>query len=80
MLTFTGAAETAWTAEAEATFRKAISLRPQYWDGYTWLGFFYWQQGRYEDAAKAFQEVINLAPDNFRGYSNLGGIYVLQAR
>ena len=66
--------------EAEATFRKAISLRPQYWAGYSWLGFFYYQQGRYEDAAKQYQEVTTLAPDNFRGYSNLGAMYVLMGR
>jgi tetratricopeptide (TPR) repeat protein len=66
------------TGDAEATFRKAISLRPQYWDGYDWLGVFYWEQGRYDDAAKMFKEVISLTPDNFRGYSNLGGIYLLQ--
>jgi Flp pilus assembly protein TadD len=44
------------------------------------LGYFYWQQGRYDDAAKEFQEVITLAPDNFRGYSDLGAMYVLLGR
>ena len=67
-------------ADAEATYRRAISLRPQYWAGYSWLGFFYFHQGRYDDAAKAFQQVINLAPDNYRGYSNLGAMYSAQGR
>ena len=67
-------------AEAEATYRKAISLRPQYWAGYSWLGAFYREQGRYDDAAKMFQEVITLAPDNFRGYSNLGAMYVVHGK
>ncbi|MGH9536987.1 MAG: tetratricopeptide repeat protein, partial [Terriglobales bacterium] len=66
--------------EAEATYRKAISLRPQYWAGYSWLGVFYWQQGRYDDAAKAFQEVVSLAPDNYRGYSDLGAMDVMKGR
>ena len=67
-------------AEAEATYRKAISLRPQYWAGYSWLGLFYWQQGRYDDAAKMFREVVALAPDNFRGYSDLGAMHILEGR
>jgi tetratricopeptide (TPR) repeat protein len=67
-------------AEAEATYKRAISLRPQYWAVHNSLGFFYFNQGRYEDAAKMFRAVINLSPDNFRGYSNLGAMYVLQGR
>ena len=59
---------------------KPSSLRPQYWAGYSWLGAFYREEGRYDDAARMFQEVVTLAPDNFRGYSNLGAMYVVQGK
>ena len=65
---------------AEAAYRKAISLRPNYWGTYSALGAFYYSQARYQDAAEMFRKVTNLAPDNYRGYSNLGGIYLLQGR
>jgi serine/threonine-protein kinase len=66
------------TREAEATFRHAIELRPQYWAGYDWLGNFYFNQGRYPDAVKAFGQAVALVPDNFMSTSNLGGAYLLE--
>jgi serine/threonine-protein kinase len=65
---------------AEAAYRQAISLRPQYWAGYNWLGAFYFRQARYEDAVHMFQRVVALAPENFQGYSNLGALLVLQGK
>ena len=65
-------------ASAEAAFRKAISLRPNYWGVYSWLGVFYYTQARYEDAITEFRKVTELAPLNYRGYSNLGAMYVAQ--
>ena len=65
-------------AEAEATFRKAISLRPQYWAGYSWLGAFFYdrrtlcrcrehvQRSHYADAGQLsglFQPGRNLCCD-----------------
>ena len=44
-------------ASAEATYKKAVALRPEYWGVYTWLGTFYFGQNRYEDAAAAFLKV-----------------------
>lgn len=67
-------------AEAEAAYRKAIALRPNYWGVYSWLGTFYYDQARYEDAISQFQEVVKLAPNNYRGYSNLGGLLVAVGR
>ena len=64
------------TAAAEATFRKAVSLRPNYWGVYSAFGTFYFGQGRYSEAAEMFQKVTRLAPLNYRGYSNLGGTYI----
>src|SRR5205823_11996665 len=50
-------------------FQKAIQLRPQYWGGYNWLGSFYYNAARYDDAARMFTQMIALAPDSYRGYS-----------
>lgn len=65
---------------AEAAYQKAVTLRPNYWAVYSWLGVFYYNQSRYEDAMKQFQKVIELAPANYRGYSNLGAQYVALGR
>jgi serine/threonine protein kinase/tetratricopeptide (TPR) repeat protein len=65
-------------AEAEAAYQKAISLRPNYWGVYSWLGKFYYEQARYPEAIIQYKKVIELAPSNYRGYSNLGGMYVAQ--
>lgn len=65
---------------AEAAYHQAISLRPQYWAGYDWLGAFYFRQARYADAVQMFQRVVALAPLNFQGYYNLGGVLGVQGK
>ncbi len=65
---------------AEEAYRKAVSLRPNYWGVYNAFGTFYYNQTRYAEAEAMFQKAIELAPLNFRGYSNLGGIYLLLGR
>lgn len=67
-------------ALAEATYKRAIKLRPHYWAGYNWLGAFYYQRAKYQDAARMFEQVTLLAPDNVRGLFNLGTTYVSQGR
>jgi serine/threonine-protein kinase len=67
-------------AAAEEAFRKAVSLRPNYWGVYSAFGSFYYDQARYGDAAEEFRKAIQLAPLNYRGYSNLGGTYLLLGR
>ena len=64
-------------AAAEEAFRKAVSLRPNYWGVYSAFGNFYYSQARYADAAEEFRKAIQLAPLNYRGYSNLGAMYQL---
>ena len=65
---------------AETAYEKAVSLRPNYWGVYSWLGAFYYSQARYDDAVTQFKKVIELAPVNYRGYSNLGAMYVAQGK
>ena len=60
---------------AESAYRKAVSLRPNYWGVYSAFGAFYFHQVRYSDAAGMFKKAIQLAPLNYSGYLNLGAVY-----
>ena len=51
-------------ADAEATYKRAIALRPDYWDGYNTLGAFYVRQRRFDDAIEQLQRARQLTPDN----------------
>ncbi len=46
---------------AEEAYRKAVSLRPNYWGVYSAFGAFYYNQARYADAAGMFKKSIQLA-------------------
>jgi serine/threonine protein kinase/tetratricopeptide (TPR) repeat protein len=60
--------------DAEAVYKRAAALRPDYWGGYYELGVFYYRQGRYLDAANAFRRVLEITPDNAQAHSNLGAM------
>jgi len=62
-------------AEAEATYQRAIALRPQYWATHIWLGNFYRERARYPDAVRAYEQALALTPDNARAYYVLCGMY-----
>ena len=64
--------------KAEETYRRAITMRPQYARNYNLLGVFFVGQGQYKKAAEMFSKVITISPDSFRGYSNLGGVQIYQ--
>lgn len=68
------------TTAAEEAFRKAVSLRPNYWGVYSAFGSFYFIQSRYTEAAEMFSKAIERAPQNYRGYSNLGAMDLLLGR
>ncbi len=63
-------------ADAESAYKKAIALRPDYWDGYNSLGLFYHRQGKYDDAIAQLRHAIELTPDNAQVYSNLAQSYI----
>ncbi len=60
-------------ADAERTFRRAITLAPGSWLPYNGIGKLFYEKGRFADAASMFQVVVQLTPDNVRGWNNLGG-------
>lgn len=63
-------------AAAEDAYRKAISLRPNYWGVYSAFGWFYYKQADYVDAVGMFKKATQLAPRYYYGYSNLGAMYI----
>jgi serine/threonine-protein kinase len=67
-------------SKAEAAYKQAIAVRPDYWGGYHELALFYYRRGDLDAAAREFSREIQLAPDNARAYTDLGGIYYLQGR
>jgi eukaryotic-like serine/threonine-protein kinase len=67
-------------SDAEAAYRKAVAMRPNYWAVYNAFGAFYFDQARYAESEEMFRKAIRLAPANYRGYSNLGAIYLLVGR
>ncbi len=60
-----------WEA-AEATYLKAIQVRPSYWYSYVWLGQFYlFSRSQYKEAITAYKKAIDHAPENPEPYSGL---------
>jgi len=66
--------------EAEEAYKQATLLKPSYWLGYSYLGFFYYNIGLYNDAEKMFRKVIELNPTDFNGYNCLGAIFLATRR
>jgi eukaryotic-like serine/threonine-protein kinase len=64
------------SADAETTFKKAIALQPDEWEGYNLLGNFYDEQGRYPESISEFKKAVELTPDNAEVYVNLGATYL----
>ena len=60
-------------SQAEATYESAISVRPNYWAPYNWLGVLYLRTGQNEKAREMFRKVIQLDPRNHQAFYNLCG-------
>jgi len=61
--------------DAEELYQRAISVKPNYWFGYSNLGGFYYRMARYEEAAEQFVIVTDLNPFSAGAYSNVGALY-----
>lgn len=59
-------------AEAEACYRKALDLKPDYADAHNNLGTVRHAQGRLDEAAKHYRQALRVAPDNAEAHDNLG--------
>jgi serine/threonine protein kinase/tetratricopeptide (TPR) repeat protein len=67
--------------QAQAAYRKAIELAPDYYKPYEYLGAFnYYSQANYAEAEKFYVKAKELAPKRLEGYANLGALLTVQAR
>jgi tetratricopeptide (TPR) repeat protein len=60
---------------AEAQFKKAIDIRPDFYEAYNNLGLAISDQGRREEAVAAFKKAMELSPEAPEAYNNLGCLY-----
>lgn len=61
--------------KAEATFLRAIELKPNYWKAYESLADFYYDRAQYADSANTYEVVTRLTPDSSIGYLGKGAAY-----
>jgi tetratricopeptide (TPR) repeat protein len=61
-------------ADAEATYRRAIRLRPSYFPAYNNLGVLYMSQGKWQQAEEPLTIVTKLAPEYADGWTSLGSL------
>jgi len=61
-------------AEAEASYRRAIELKPDYADAHNHLGTTLRDLGRTGEAEASFREALRLRPDYGDAYNNLGNL------
>ncbi|HEY1964687.1 MAG TPA: protein kinase, partial [Acidobacteriaceae bacterium] len=66
--------------KAEATYKQAIALRPNYWRGYDQLGGFYFAHADYAKAEQMFRTATEKDPQSFRSFSNLGAALSAQGK
>lgn len=65
-------------ADAEAAFRKALEINPNYADAHNNLGFLLERQGKIADAVEQYRAAAEEEPDFRRAHFNLGRILVAQ--
>jgi len=67
-----------WLAKADAQFRKAIEIYPDYHDAYAQLGLSFYRNKQPQKALEAYKKAISLKPNSSKVYSNMGIIYFEQ--
>jgi serine/threonine-protein kinase len=61
-------------AQAEAAYRDAIAMNPEYWSGYNKLGALYYQRGDLKKALESFRFAADKNPTSARAQSNMGAV------
>ena len=64
-------------AAAETAFRRAIDLQPSF-AVFNQLGAWYYDFGRWAEAAEMFRKASKAAPDSYWALSNLGGVETMR--
>jgi len=62
-------------ASAENSFQLAIDLRPEFWEGYHYLGVVDYVRGNYQAAANSWRSAARCAPRRGKIYANLGAVF-----
>jgi Flp pilus assembly protein TadD len=62
--------------EAEASFREATGVKPDFPEAWSELGHALKKRGLYDDSVKAYQEALRLRPDFPQAMEYLGETYV----
>lgn len=65
---------------AEASYRRAVSLRHAWWANWLALANFEFGRADYLRARAAYQRVVQLLPESNRGYEGLGAVSLAQGR
>ncbi len=68
------AAQIGMPDQAIAAFKKVISLKPDYAEAYSNMGFALQEQGKLDDAIEAHKKCILLKPDYVNAYNNMGNV------
>ena len=66
--------------EAEADFRQATTLKPDFPEAWSELGHALRKGGHYDEAVKAYQQALRLRPDFPQALEYLGETYVLMGK
>jgi tetratricopeptide (TPR) repeat protein len=67
-------------AEAEAAYREAIALNPEYWSGYSRLAAVFYQRGDMPKALELFRTAAAKNPSSPRVHSNVGAVLLRLGR
>jgi serine/threonine-protein kinase len=62
-------------AKAEAAYREALRVRPDYWAALSSLAYFHFVQGDYDKARDQFEAVTRICPGSFYALNALGAAY-----
>ena len=65
--------------EAEASYRRAIELRPSFYEPWLKLGNIYVRTGRLDSAVRMYEKCTLLKPDDVRGWKNLSLVRLKQS-
>lgn len=60
---------------AENAYNRAVDLRPDFWEGYYYLGFLDYVRGNYEATANSWRIAARFAPERTILFSNLGAVF-----
>lgn len=68
------------TESAIESYKKALSIQPDYVDAYYNMGIAYKAQGKLEEAIKVYKKVLSIRPQYAEAHYNMGNIFKVQGK